>query len=315
MVLSDEFLWRGLPTMNKSEVESLLIKNSRTFALAISLLPDTLRHEVAITYLILRIADTLEDATQWPTPQRIEELEAFKKLLSTGGDPEIACALGQHWTLKPPCKNSYNLELLASTPLVMNEWRAMTPALRAIICHYSLQEIDGMIHFLLRANEEDEIRLSNLEDLCRYCYVIAGIPGELLTRVFMDSVPSLIPAKDLLWPLAYRFGEGLQLTNIIKDAPQDLAEGRVYIPDGIDQAGLIARARDNLQAAREYVEILKNHQCPDGIIGFCLLPIILAEETLSAITYGSSGTKLTRDQVSAIYHRLQHKGFEEKGIA
>ena len=49
-----------------TNLETLLAKTSRTFALSICFLPEGLRRDVTIAYLLFRIADTLEDADRWP---------------------------------------------------------------------------------------------------------------------------------------------------------------------------------------------------------------------------------------------------------
>ena len=46
-------------------LDQLLERTSRTFALSIPLLPEPARREVTLAYLLLRIADTLEDGIQF----------------------------------------------------------------------------------------------------------------------------------------------------------------------------------------------------------------------------------------------------------
>ena len=67
------------------DLEQLLIATSRTFALAIPLLPEPTRREVTISYLLFRVADTFEDAASWPRALRIEALERFDQLLENPG--------------------------------------------------------------------------------------------------------------------------------------------------------------------------------------------------------------------------------------
>src|SRR4051812_37988052 len=52
----------GRPT---ADIDRLLLRTSRTFALAIPELPEPLRREVGVAYLLFRIADTFEDANRW----------------------------------------------------------------------------------------------------------------------------------------------------------------------------------------------------------------------------------------------------------
>ena len=70
--------------MSTDELASLLGRTSRTFALAIPLLEEPLRTEVGVAYLLLRIADTLEDAPRWGRDRRAEALASFGAWLEGG---------------------------------------------------------------------------------------------------------------------------------------------------------------------------------------------------------------------------------------
>ena len=72
----------------------------------------------------------------------------------------------------------------------------------------------------------------SIAELRDYCYIVAGIVGEMLTELFLLDRPGLAPAADYLRARSRLFGEGLQLVNILKDADVDASEGRVYIPRG-----------------------------------------------------------------------------------
>ena len=64
------------------DLDALLTKTSRTFALAIPLLPEPTRRAVSVSYLLFRIADTFEDATAWARAKRIAALNEFAELLT-----------------------------------------------------------------------------------------------------------------------------------------------------------------------------------------------------------------------------------------
>ena len=70
----------GLPDRN-ALMDELLSKTSRTFALAIPMLPEPTRREVSIAYLLLRVADTLEDGVLWAPALRVEELRRYSTFL------------------------------------------------------------------------------------------------------------------------------------------------------------------------------------------------------------------------------------------
>jgi squalene synthase HpnC len=60
--------------------------------------------------------------------------------------------------------------------------------------------------------------------LKEYCYRVAGTVGLTCTHVFGFSDPCALD-------LAEKLGLAFQLTNIIRDVPEDAALGRIYIPD------------------------------------------------------------------------------------
>ena len=64
-------------------IDDLLEKTSRTFALSIPLLPEPTRRELAIAYLLFRIADTFEDAAAWQPERQIGALDDFIALLES----------------------------------------------------------------------------------------------------------------------------------------------------------------------------------------------------------------------------------------
>jgi len=54
-----------------ANLDDLLEKTSRTFALSIPMLPEPTRRHVSIAYLLFRVADTFEDASLWPRARRL----------------------------------------------------------------------------------------------------------------------------------------------------------------------------------------------------------------------------------------------------
>jgi 15-cis-phytoene synthase len=96
-------------------------------------------------------------------------------------------------------------------------------ALAHCIRHYRIPEqpfqelISGMEMDLAKA------RYASWEELDLYCYRVAGVVGLMLTPVLgCADAAAAGPAADL--------GRAMQLTNILRDVKEDLARGRVYLP-------------------------------------------------------------------------------------
>lgn len=283
------------------DLEQLLIATSRTFALAIPLLPEPTRREVTISYLLFRVADTFEDAASWPRGLRIEALERFGRLLQ---EPSEIEEVSRRWAGEVPCEQPGYRDLLASLPEVFEAFLALSPEAVRLIREHTLRTARGMAAFVGRTSDEGELRLRDVADLKAYCYIVAGIVGELLTELFLLGRPELEPAVPRLRERARAFGEGLQLVNILKDSASDATEGRRYLPDNVDRAEVVALARRDLSSAGEYVLSLQAAGAERGLVAFTALPVQLAHATLDRLESAGPGSKLTRPEVYAIVQRL-----------
>jgi farnesyl-diphosphate farnesyltransferase len=286
-----------------ADLEQLLIATSRTFALAIPLLPEPLRREVTLSYLLFRVADTFEDAASWPRALRVEALGRFDELLENPGREEIE-KVSRHWAEEVPCEQLGYRELLADLPFVLDAFFALSPEAVGLIREHVLRTSRGMAGFVDRTTDEGELRLRDVQDLQDYCYVVAGIVGELLTELFLLGRPRLEPVASRLRERSRAFGEGLQLVNIVKDSATDATQGRRYLPDGVERAEVMALARRDLQAASEYVLDLQGAGAERGLVAFVALPVRLATATLDRIEEAGPGSKLTRPEVYAIVQRM-----------
>jgi farnesyl-diphosphate farnesyltransferase len=300
------------------DIDHLLEKTSRTFALSIPLLPEPTRQQVTVAYLLFRIADTLEDAAAWPRERRLTALGAFADLVEDLSDkhvempPERArrevAELSGRWCEGLPSEHQGYLELLASTPFVFDSLDALDPAGREIVARDTVRTARGMAGFVARSDAAGRLELADEDDLAAYCYVVAGIVGEMLTDLFVLDRPALDAAADGLRRRAARFGEALQLVNILKDSSADADEGRRYLPRGVDRAAIFHRARRDLEAAVEYALILQAAEARGlerGIVAFCALPVRLAAATLDRVEQSGAGAKLTRPEVFAIVAELE----------
>jgi len=294
----------ALVTVSAQErLEDLLEKTSRTFALSIPPLPEPTRREVTVAYLLFRIADTLEDATRWSHERKLAELSAFDRMLAAP-DGEATRSAAASWVEDPPLDHSGYLELLGETPTVIDAWSRLSKQAKELVGTHSRRTIAGMSGFV--AQECDGVlQLRGVDDLRRYCYAVAGIVGEMLTELFLLDRPQLSPIAASLRRDSARFGEALQLVNILKDVSGDVEEGRSFLPPGADPTELFRLARNDLEAAGRYSNLLHGQGAPRGIVEFTLMPILLAWATLDRIAEQGPGAKLTRPEVREILKKME----------
>jgi farnesyl-diphosphate farnesyltransferase len=284
--------------------EELLVKTSRTFALAIPLLPEPTRTTTRLAYLLFRIADTLEDAEAWPRAKRMEGLAQFAELLRSP-EPEAARRVSRAWVDGAPTRHAAYLELLESVPQVLAEVADVEQGAQRIILRHALRTTEGMKKILADSDEQGRVRITNLEELRGYCYVVAGIVGELLTELFLHDAPALDPVGGVLKANERGFGEGLQLVNILKDEHVDATDGRTYLPAGVPRKDVLALAWSGLKQARHYIDALKTGGAPPGFYSFTALSQQLAEATMEVLERNGPGAKIPRTQVFAILARVQ----------
>lgn len=282
-----------------------LERTSRTFALAIPRLPEPTRRAVTVAYLLFRVADTLEDAAAWSRAQRVEALDALaallrdRALIDDGAVPEALVARARAWADAAPSENAGYVSLLRDAPALLEETRGFSRATRAAVLRHATRTAEGMRGFAARAADDGTLTLHTLQDLRDYCYVVAGIVGELLTDLFLEHAP-LASAESALRANEVAFGEGLQLVNILKDAADDAREGRSFLPAGVPRDAVLALARADLDRASDYVGALREARAPRGFVEFTDLPMRLARAALDAVEARGAGAKVGRAAVAEI---------------
>ncbi len=69
----------------------------------------------------------------------------------------------------------------------------------------------------------EQSRYLDFAGLARYCYLVAGIVGEVAASIFGRTQAATVD-------YAHRLGLAMQLTNIIRDVGDDARRGRIYLP-------------------------------------------------------------------------------------
>lgn len=287
-----------------ADLHDLLVKTSRTFALSIPYLPEPTRQEVTVAYLLFRIADTFEDAASWSQDRRIFALEEFQRLLSAP-EPEETRRLAAEWKDAVPIDHAGYQELMAEVPFVLDAFFALPPTAREFVREHTCRTATGMADFVRRTNTQGELELRDLNDLRDYCYIVAGIVGEMLTELFVLDNPRLGAVADGLRQRSRAFGEALQLVNILKDADFDATEGRSYLPPATDRDAVFAQAREDLANSIEYIRILERGGAPRGVVAFNAVQVLLAREALTKVEREGPGKKISRPRVFWLLKRME----------
>jgi farnesyl-diphosphate farnesyltransferase len=286
----------------------LLRSVSRSFYVSIRVLPRALREPVALAYLLARTTDTIADTNAIDVDLRIAMLDALASAIQ-GAAGTIAADLRRDFA--PQQKNESEKKLIESVEVSLSNLQAMPTQDRA--------ESRATLATITRGQRLDLLRwrdgaaaLAKADELREYIYLVAGCVGEFWTRLCFRKVERFAyrPESEML-DLGQRYGAGLQLVNILRDAGNDLRAGRCYFPEeelreaGVDRTELsnapaaflpiyqcwIAEARSGLDAGLEY-SIAVN---PPRVRIATVLPALIGVRTLSLLE--QRGLEALRERV------------------
>jgi farnesyl-diphosphate farnesyltransferase len=300
---------------------AILRSVSRSFYLSIRFLPRQLREPIALAYLLARTTDTVADTTRVPGTVRMEALKMFSDGIL--GKASRKMVVNQVASFVPLQENAAERTLLDSLSDCL-EWleqveRADRDDIRAV-----LEKIThGQMLDLHRFNDTTKVRaLETAADLDEYTYLVAGCVGEFWTRLcfrHLQNFASLI--QDEMLALGRRYGMGLQLINVLRDAGPDLRAGRCYFPNDelvaidLSAAQILSesdrlqpiykrwmdKAQDGLACGMRYSRAIRNRRVRAATV----LPALIGARTLALLRQAGASAlhqtiKVPRREVRAM---------------
>lgn len=317
----------------------LLESVSRSFYLSLKFLPPELRGPVSLAYLLARASDTLADAEGLAPAVRLEFLDDLGSCLQgdsgllVGGEASaLVDRLEQE--VVPCLGDGGEQELMAGLGGVLG-WLASVSDSHGRLIREVLgpivqgQRLDVERFSVAEASGNRVACLAHGDALDEYTYLVAGCVGAFWTDICSLEVKRFSRGMEHgeMRERGIRLGKGLQLINVIRDFPRDLAGGRCYLPQaeiaesGIDPSddGLrargselwplwrpwIDRCRQHLDAGFEYLLEVRARRLllPTG------LPLMLASRTLSRLEEASwpeveRGVKVSRSEVAGLVREM-----------
>jgi farnesyl-diphosphate farnesyltransferase len=320
-VSRSEITTTELDTLADDDLQARLLDGvSRTFALTIPQLPEGLAQPVANAYLLCRIVDTIEDEVSLDSQQKREFCDQFIRVVAGEEAPE-ALALALHPLLSEQTIPAEH-ELVRLIPRVIAITHKLDAPQREALALCVAIMGKGMAEFQGRDLRHG---LANMAEMDSYCYHVAGVVGEMLTRLFCHYSPVIAAERELMMKLAVSFGQGLQMTNILKDLWDDHSRQVCWLPRStFDAAGfdlstlkpghnspgfaagfqqLIGIAHAHLRNALEYTMHIPASE--PGIREFCLWALGMAMLTLRKINghlnfSDSKQVKISRRSVKTV---------------
>ena len=303
------------------ELDEILEGTSRSFFLSLGKLPSKIRSQVGLLYLLARTSDTIADSEKGSTSDRLALLKQYGG--NVQGTEESLPDLSELAAIQRNPAEGRLLEVVKTSVACLDRFseedrERIRRCLEIII---SGQTLD--LERFADASSDNMVSLQDDSELDDYAYRVAGSVGEFWTSVSLGHLFKLGDEDEhRMYELSVRFGKALQMINIMRDIPEDLAMGRCYIPapalseigltptDLLDQ-GNIERFRplysryldlttSHLEAAIDYIEMLPYSQF--RLRGACMLPVLIAYQTLDRLREGNvldpaERIKISRDEV------------------
>ena len=311
-----------------SQLWSLLRETSRSFYLTLRVLPEAIRPQIGLAYLLARATDTVADTDVVPVEDRLATMEGRRRRIL--GDETQSLDLHVYVEDAPQVAGSASpaeRALLSRIEDAISLLRSFSPD--------DQRRIQEVMDVITSGQELDLRRFGAVEpgailslntsaELDDYTYRVAGCVGEFWTRT-CDA--HLFSSQG--WHVAgqlrdgIRFGKGLQLVNILRDLPKDLRSGRCYLPSselkelGLEPASLInstiyprlrplydqylSRAESHLEAGWNYVQGIPNggRRVKFG----CALPILIGFRTIALLRRGNPLDASRRIKVNRAFVR------------
>lgn len=283
---------------------------SRSFYLTLRILPSAIRTPIGLAYLLARTADSIADTAILPGDERLARLLQFRKLLAEPSEAAGAILAAAIPDPRGPdaartSVSEAERRLLQLLPESLKLLRSLPETDRALVVEVVTELTVGMELDLLRFPDDTTLRaLETFEELEKYTYHVAGCVGPFWTKMCQTHFPAF-EKWDVqpMCELGVRFGKALQWTNILRDIPRDLGNGRCYLPaDELNRVGLVPtdllhpnthaklqplylqcldHALDHYRAAWEYTMAIPK-SCPRIRLA-CIWPVWIGLETLSLL--------------------------------
>ena len=309
-------------------LQELLVASSRTFAVGIRILPEPLRTEVTVAYLLLRVSDYLEDNRELGGDEKVALLAKWQDVLAGDGARQALIE-----RLREAREEIPDALVARHAATVLAGLDGLAAPAREILIRRVGESSAGMARWTERGS-----RFETEADLDDYMHEVAGRVGHLLTELFTLRLPGTRNERTRMMSLGREFGLALQTVNVIRGLHEDRDRGWVYVPAAFvpDQhihpsqlfdaanldaamavlARLVTKADGHLAAARAYIRLIPRRY--HRVRLFCLLPLLFAVRTL-AISRANPDvlrreTKMTRREVKAITRRAMVLGFSNGWI-
>ena len=284
------------------DVTGELLKSvSRSFYLTIKFLPKQMRPGVALGYMLARATDSVADAFDTAKKDKMRALQEMRSAICNDATEAVVHELNFLLTqvIAPTLS-------VASERTLLGEFRACLEALqtfphsqKVLIRKVLSIIIDGQLWDLTAFDERDTVQTD--DDTRHYTYMVAGCVGEFWTLLGYETMGEsfcTLTHKDIMLQAAVRYGQGLQLINVLRDMEEDARRGRHYLCS--DASKWLRRAMSYMNDGVDYSRRLGTFRLRFATI----LPALLGKKTLHLLAQSTLGRGKVKIRRCAVYGAL-----------
>lgn len=272
---------------------ALLKAVSRSFYLSMVWLPPAMRRGIALGYMLARATDSVADTSAASAEKRAEVLGQMGLAIAgeTHADDLLSTLRGEMADAQSKESEATLLRRFGECLEMLNQVSTEESALiRRVLATIVKGQLWDLTYFAERNRVESDA------DTHAYTYMVAGCVGEFWTDLGLATMGERFcrsERRDIMAEAGKRYGQGLQLVNILRDMDEDATRGRRYICS--DSVLWLRRAKRYLNDGLDYASRLGTFR----LRFTAMLPALLGLKTLRLIEQraGSERVKISRRAV------------------
>ena len=189
-------------------------------------MPRNMGRVFSCAYLICRAADSIADTELIPVNKRIQLIRDYPKMVESGDEN----LLREFKTAVPEKNNLHENErtLLKHIDICLEAFNALSAMHRKMTLEVVNAVCKAMQWDLSYFPESESGLLKASPNAARtelYCEHMGGEPGVFWAKLLLNG-----KENETFTESGKKIGMALQMTNIIRDLPQDIKIGRIYLP-------------------------------------------------------------------------------------
>ena len=275
----------------------LLKAVSRSFYLTIRFLPKEMRPAVALGYMLARATDSVADTSTTTLQQRADILQRMGAVIAGNAQEEEQSALLKALKneIAPGLSHVAERTLLCEFGTCLQALDTFDAVQQAHIRKVLATIVKGQLWDLTAFAERDTVK--DDEETRRYTYSVAGCVGEFWTELGYTTMGERFceeSRRAVMTAAGIRFGQGLQLINILRDMEEDAARGRHYLCSDADK--WLHRAESYMNDGIDYSRRLGTFSLRFA----SMLPAVIGKKTielLRSVPLGKGKVKIKRTAV------------------